>query len=419
MSAHRPRSVRLASYTAEYGYLYVVNAYAFRLDLMRECAGGAVFNETRNKSWVVSDTAANRDTVRRLMADHNAKQNAAPTPAPSIPPTPAYIAPDPVYAQQPKQQTTQEPSPMTSTASPIASNDQAGQIAQLAQMLATVLATANKASPIDADQVNALIDAKVAHLASPPPTQVTIIRQDRPDVTLTGLHHHMLPQLIRVVSTGLNVWISGPTGGGKTHAIEQVAEALGLPFYLQGSMGMAHELIGFRDAAGNYADTPFVAAYRNGGVICLDEVDRGSNEAVLSLNAALANGVMSTPAGEMLRRHKDFRCIATANTWGGGGTTDYVGAARLDAAFLQRFGAKLHWTYDTVLERALASNNAWVDRVQRARTTAANKGLKVIISPRASYDGAVLIAAGFSPDEAAGMTYLSGVSDDHRRQLGE
>ena len=116
--------------------------------------------------------------------------------------------------------------------------------------LAQVLASNTNAAPLDVDQVNALIDQKVSHLNSPPPTQVNIVT---PDVTrtLNGLHHDMLPKLIRVVATGLNVWISGPTGGGKSHAIEQVAEALSLPFYLQGSMGMAHELIGFRDANGD------------------------------------------------------------------------------------------------------------------------------------------------------------------------
>jgi cobaltochelatase CobS len=227
----------------------------------------------------------------------------------------------------------------------------------------------------------------------------------------------MLPTLVRSLATGLHVWLAGPSGSGKTHGAEQAATALGLTFRLQGAMTMAHELTGFVDAGGTYHETPFVTTFRNGGVILLDELDAGSNEALLALNAALANGIMCLPSGEIIRAHADFRCVGAANTFGQGATADYVGRTRIDAAFLQRFGVRLTWAYDEALETAMADMPSWSERVQRARQRAKEAGLKVLITPRASIAGAKLIRAGFTPDEAADMTYLADLSPSQRQQV--
>jgi hypothetical protein len=56
--------------------------------------------------------------------------------------------------------------------------------------------------------------------------------------------------------------------------------------------------------------------------------------------------------------------------------------------------------------------------VQDARKKAATVGLKVLITPRSSQAGARLIAAGYTPDQAAELTYMRGLSADQKRQLG-
>jgi MoxR-like ATPase len=232
-----------------------------------------------------------------------------------------------------------------------------------------------------------------------------------------GLQHYLLPKLIKALSAKVNVWIAGPSQGGKTTAAKAAAKALGLKFHFHGSMTMAHQLEGFVDGAGHYHETQFVQAFRNGGLVLLDEVDRGSNEALLAMNAPLANRIMSLPNGELIEAHPDFVCIAAANTWGGGATSDYCGAARIDAAFLQRFGARLAWDYDTTLEVAICGNPEWAARVQATRAKARAAGLKVMITPQASISGARLIEAGFTADEAADMTYLADLSPDQRRMV--
>jgi cobaltochelatase CobS len=286
--------------------------------------------------------------------------------------------------------------------------------------VASIAPTQQTQAPVDLSQVGELINQALEPIrraiADRPAVRVDVINQDTTR-TVDGLSHHMLPTLIRSLATGLHVWLAGPSGSGKTHGAEQAATALGLTFRLQGAMTMAHELTGFVDAGGTYHETPFVATFRNGGLILLDELDAGSNEALLALNAALANGIMCLPSGEIIRAHADFRCCGAANTFGQGATADYVGRTRIDAAFLQRFGVRLTWAYDEALEAAMANMPAWSERVQRARQRAKEAGLKVLITPRASIAGATLIRAGFSPDQAADMTYLADLSPSQRQQV--
>jgi cobaltochelatase CobS len=187
------------------------------------------------------------------------------------------------------------------------------------------------------------------------------------------------------------------------------AEALGLAFGPMGAMNQAHELIGFVDAGGRYHDTPFVRAYRDGGVCLLDELDSADPSITLLLNCPLDNGLLTLPTGEVIPRHADCVIIGAGNTYGNGATAEYVGRNKLDGAFLDRF-AFLDWAYDEALETALAANAAWSERVQAARRRAAKAGLKVLITPRASIRGAALIRAGISPNTAARMTYLRGLS---------
>ena len=240
---------------------------------------------------------------------------------------------------------------------------------------------------------------------------------------LPATRHPIAETLLQALSvkvidgTALNVWVAGPAGSGKTFAVRQVAKALGLEYGFHGAMTMPHELIGFVDAGGTYHETVFVRLYRNGGVCLLDECDAGSSEALLTLNAALANGQMSLPTGEILDRHQDFRCVAAANTFGHGATAEYVGRAKIDAAFLDRFGVRLSWGYDEKLEREMCGNQEWAKFVQQARKNASQKGLKVMITPRASVAGAALVASGMSFKEVADITFLSGLTEDQRKEV--
>lgn len=235
-----------------------------------------------------------------------------------------------------------------------------------------------------------------------------------------GHHHPMFSTLCRALSCRAadgftpNVWIAGPAGSGKTHSVKAFAEAAGQPFYYNGALRDAFELLGYKDANGVYHTTPFREAYEKGGVYLFDEVDGSDNAAVLALNGALANGIASFP-DRLINRHPDCRIVSTGNTWGLGATSDYVGRTKIDAAFLDRFGVRLSWGYDVALEQNICGNVDFAKRVQAARVRASAAGLKVLITPRASVTGAALIAGGFTHDEAASMTYLANLTDDQRK----
>lgn len=310
---------------------------------------------------------------------------------------------------------TPKPAPRAIPATP----DAQSALTDLAGALAKVVGLGGGVSALDEGRVIELIKAH----ANAPIVHVVEVKTETETKRIEGAQHPQLADLLRACGARMasgfapNVWLSGPTGSGKTHACEQVAEALGLKFYMHGSMSMPHELLGFVDAAGNYHRTPFRDAFEHGGLCLLDEADSWDASVSLAANAALANGVMAFPDG-MVRRHRDCIIIAAGNTFGSGATADFVGRNKLDAAFLSRFPVKIDWKRDDALETAIAGNPSWSSRVQKARAKAQAAGLKIIIDPRHSQAGAALIAAGFTAEQAAEMTYLAGLSAEQRRMVG-
>lgn len=212
-----------------------------------------------------------------------------------------------------------------------------------------------------------------------------------------GQQHKTFPELLQYVSLGLNVWLPGPAGSGKTTAAKMVAKAMNLPFYHSGKVLMEHSLVGYMDAHGKYVSTPFYQAYRNGGLFLQDEADGSEAKALLALNMAIENNEMAFPCG-IIKRHKDFHLIAAANTFGLGADSDYVGRNQQDKAFLDRF-VTLAWHYDEDFEALLSGNAKWAHRVQALRAAAKAKGIKVLITPRASIKGALALAAGIPQEQ--------------------
>ena len=297
----------------------------------------------------------------------------------------------------------------------------------LAAALATIAAAienppAPAVDPVALDALRADLDAlrlDVAEIAAPEPIVIAVDPSGAAlGAALPSTRHPQAETLLRAVSARdvngarLNVWLYGPTGSGKTFAAAQVADALGLEFGSHGAMIMAAELLGFIDAGGAYHSTAFVERFRNGGVILLDEIDAYDAEALLALNAALANGFLFLPTGERVARHPDFVCIGAGNTCGQGATADYGARSKIDSATLSRFPVKIYWGYDEALESAICGNADFAARVQAARRAARESGLKVVIDPRQSIAGAALIAAGMSSDDAAALTFLAGLTPD-------
>lgn len=234
--------------------------------------------------------------------------------------------------------------------------------------------------------------------------------------TIEGAHP-CAAALARNVTLGMHTLIKGPAGSGKTHAVRQLAEALKRPLFIVGFLADGFQVTGFMNVQGEFVETE-VSKYAEAtnALLLLDEFDGYNPNAALVLNTALANGVLVTAKGQIHIDHSNV-IIATANTWGIGATTEYVGRNRMDAATLDRF-AKLEWDYDVDFELriAMAQSGVTSERIPRTvqaiRANARKLGYKWVISPRATIMYCKLRKAGVDTREALRATCLSQADDE-------
>ena len=144
---------------------------------------------------------------------------------------------------------------------------------------------------------------------------------------------------------GMNIWLYGGTGAGKSSLAEQVCAIGKIPLIYQSF----HEDIkpdslfgNFRLEDGNtvWQDGPVTKAYREGLVLLLDEIDGTPPEILFCLYAILDRKplVLADNGCEVVKPHKNFRIIATGNTLGRGDSDgSYSGTNVLNRAFLNRF----------------------------------------------------------------------------------
>lgn len=250
------------------------------------------------------------------------------------------------------------------------------------------------------------------------PKRIEIIIPKMPKVDATG-QHKMFPRLISLLAIRSHVWLAGPAGSGKTEAARLAAEALGLPFYCQSvcEQTSLFQLLGNVSPSGEYVPSMFYKAYSGGGIFLLDEVDSGNANVLTVLNNYVRikdeerPGKGSFPGVGMINEHPTFTMVAGANTWGAGANRSYVGRLPIDGATLSRF-ARLPWDYDEQFERRLASNPAWVSRVQAIRRAVDKLGVRMIVSPRATFSGERMLAAGIEQDEVEDMLIWNGQTDE-------
>lgn len=196
-----------------------------------------------------------------------------------------------------------------------------------------------------------------------------------------GVTHEKFEDVLNLVNLDIPVYLEGPAGTGKNVICKQVAESLGLEFYFTNAVTQEYKLTGFIDANGNYQETQFYKAFKNGGLFFLDEMDASIPEVLIILNAALANKYFDFPNGK-IEAHKDFRVIAAGNTLGTGATNEYVGRYQLDEASLDRF-ALIHIDYSPKIENYLAQGDSELLNFVREFRKATNQaGIYCICSYR-------------------------------------
>lgn len=237
---------------------------------------------------------------------------------------------------------------------------------------------------------------------------------------LKGKRHKQLETLITYAALRLATLVVGMAGTGKTHAAEQAAEALKLPYYTMsvGAQTSKSDIIGYMSAGGEYVKTHFRDAYEKGGVFLMDEIDAGNANVLIQVNAALSNGLAAFP-DKMIKMHKDFIFVASANTYGNGANRQYVGRNQLDAATLDRFTI-LDWEIDNDLEESLSSGThakSWYMAVRAARDYVQQHNIRALITPRATQKGSKLLDTGMTIEQVVHATMLGSVPIDKQPEV--
>lgn len=235
---------------------------------------------------------------------------------------------------------------------------------------------------------------------------------------------HVRPEfqkVLRKALAGVNILLVGPAGSGKTHLAHQVAEAMQRPFAsISCTAGMSESqlsgwLIPGEGGAFTFLDSDFVRMYEEGGVFLFDEIDAADENTLLFINQALANGGFNIPARQgrtYVKKHKDFVCIAAANTFGQGANAQYAGRSKLDESTLDRFRAgQVEIGYDSELEKKLAHPDllAWA---KTARKRINDYGLRRVLSTRFLIDGTKLLSVGETLEEVKATFFLGWKADE-------
>lgn len=197
---------------------------------------------------------------------------------------------------------------------------------------------------------------------------------------LEEVTHEKFEEVLKFVELNEPVMLVGPAGTGKNVICKQIAKILNLEFYFSNAVTQEYKLTGFIDANGNYQETQFYKAFKNGGVFMLDEIDASIPEVLIILNAAIANRYFDFPNGK-IEAHPDFRVIAAGNTFGQGASYTYVGRNQLDGASLDRF-ALVNVDYSPKIEESLTNDQELITFIREFRKACNDAGINHIASYR-------------------------------------
>lgn len=227
------------------------------------------------------------------------------------------------------------------------------------------------------------------------PTTIEIV-QGTKKKDVDGLFHKNFDKILQIVGQKIPLMLIGPAGSGKNHTLEQVAQALDLPFYFSNSITQEYKLTGFIDAGGTYHETEFYKAFTTGGLFFFDEIDASCAESLIIINAALANGYFDFPNGRV-NAHEDFRVVAAANTFGTGADMIYVGRNQLDGATLDRF-ATMEFDYDENIEKTISADDELYKFIISVRNAIKKRRLRFVVSMRATINASKMLQAGIDKE---------------------
>lgn len=316
--------------------------------------------------------------------------------APSEPPTPRQTPPPP-SPPSPRETTMSTPATLQNLADALQ-----GLIGtQIEERLASVEATVAK---VDPETIKQIVAAQIDVVAGKLTREVKIEIPSIPTAKFEGKAHPALERVLKLIAAGQRFFLLvGPAATGKSTLAKQVAETLKRPFCATAitETMQREDLLGVRahdlmKGEVKYRSTPIVDTWEAGGVICLDELDRGNPNTLCALNS-IEQGALYVPRsdaeGGSVSKSATAIVIGTANTYGTGASRTYVGANQLDAAFVDRFRV-IEVGYDREIETVVCGGDEtarqMVALIQTAREKAdrasVRRPLTTRIARRATID---------------------------------
>ena len=212
------------------------------------------------------------------------------------------------------------------------------------------------------------IDLRLAHSAMPKPTQpetVEVVREESVDLKTDAAtlipqvdpnyvpfgNYKDVEQIIKSRQF-YPVYISGPSGNGKSTTIEQICARLKRPMIRVNLNMLSDEdqLVGTKtlvDGNVKVVEGPVLIAMRLGIPLLLDEIDAGASNSILCLQSILeGKPYYFKLKNELIVPSPGFNIFATANTKGKGSDDGrYIGTNILNEAFLERFAVTFDQEY--------------------------------------------------------------------------
>lgn len=139
------------------------------------------------------------------------------------------------------------------------------------------------------------------------------------------------------------LWISGPTGCGKTECLKQLFASLHIPTVIVSAKKSSEpdDILGrVQLVNGNTVFTPghLLLAYAKGFAIVFDEIDGYNPEVMMACHRLLERAVVTLDDGTLVTPAKRILMAATANTRGDGQGGDvYAATSVFNLATLNRF----------------------------------------------------------------------------------
>lgn len=221
---------------------------------------------------------------------------------------------------------------------------------------------------------------KPAKPVAKPTTKPTTKPED--NTTPEQVRHKKFGLICDMIKAGINPYLWGPAGTGKSELAKQVAEFLGMPFYMISKVSDVFELKGFPNAEGKLVKTSFYKAFKYGGLLLFDEMECSDEQALKAFNGAMAQRIFDFPVEGMVEAHPNFKVIGAGNTGGTGATEEYTAANVLDASTLNRF-KYIYVDYDKRIEMKCAKGDEkLVDFIRTLREASKRNGVNVLLSYR-------------------------------------